>query len=100
MTGLVKITIVQNNKSKYAFNELRVKLFSWIVHHELKTIKMTLRENPRNNLVADILLCNVDEDEFWNLEREFKRTRGDYDYKRKYSDNFDFEYNPDIVMKE
>jgi len=49
---------------------------------------------------ADILLCNVDEDEFWNLEREFKRTRGDYDYKRKYSDNFDFEYNPDIVMKE
>ena len=100
MTGFVKITIVQNNISKYAFNELRIKLFSWIVHHELKTIEMTLRDSPRSNLVADILLCDVDEDEFWNLEREFKRTRGDHDYKRKYADNIDFEILPDIVMKE
>ena len=93
-TGLVKITIVQNNISKYAFNELRVKLFSWIVHHELKTIEMTLRENPRNNLIADILLRNVDTDDYDNLVQEFKVR------KNKYTDNFDFEYNPNFPMEE
>ena len=94
MAGLVKITIVQNNISKFAFNELRIKLFSWVIHHELKTIEMTLRENPRANLVADTLLCNVDADDYDNLVQEFKIR------KKKYADNFDFEYNPDVVMQE
>lgn len=91
MTGFVKITIVQNNISKYAFHELRIKLFSWIVHHELKTIEMTLRDSPRNNLVADILLCNVDADDYDNLVQEFKVR------KNKYAENFDIELNPDYM---